>query len=179
MGSVGIQFDFVEWQHVLVGWHFSRPFVLFPENQIPTGIGRTIILGHPSIHVSETHVCESNHIFYFFSHLKLIFSSFSFISENHISQTCGVEYMVSASHLKISEPISQLKVPVAETLKIDSSVVITSDGDGVNVLEEIKSDHFPYVETLRFPMIVFPKLSSLLISYLIIIYAMRILFCNS
>lgn len=63
MGSVGIQFDFVEWQHVLVGWHFSRPFVLFPENQIPTGIGRTIILGHPSIHVSETHVCESNHIF--------------------------------------------------------------------------------------------------------------------
>lgn len=66
--------------------------------------------------------------------------------------------MVSASHLKISEPISQLKVPVVEMLKIDSSVVTTSDGVGVNVLEEIKSDHFPYVEHLTFSYERFPEI---------------------
>lgn len=64
--------------------------------------------------------------------------------------------MVSVSHRKISELISQLKVPVVVMLKIDSSVVAI--GAGVNVLEEIKSDHFPNLENLTFSFERFPEI---------------------
>lgn len=70
MGFVRIQFDFVQWQHVLTGWHFGGSSLLLLENQISTRIGWAIILGNTGIYVSivgkvehsdqfDTHFCSS------------------------------------------------------------------------------------------------------------------------
>lgn len=63
MGFVGIQFGFVQWQHILVGWHFSRSFVLFLENQVSTGDWRLFILEYTGIYVSYPNKNPNNTIF--------------------------------------------------------------------------------------------------------------------
>lgn len=54
LGAARIQFNFVKWQHIFIGWHFGRSFVFLLENQISTRIGWNIVFGNSIVFVSQT-----------------------------------------------------------------------------------------------------------------------------